>query len=138
MSEQMKAVYIGNLACEIRQAASQTLIYTDANPKPIREDAFSPTDLLASALAACTLSMMAFVAKKEGIDLHDTTIAYEKEMASKPVTRVGKITLHIVVQSSRQIDDTMRAKLEAAARACPVRQSLHPDVEVVEHFEYLV
>ena len=138
MSEQMKATYTGNLACEIRQASSQTLIYTDANPNPIRQDAFSPTDLLASALAACTLSMMAFVAQREDIDLHDTTITYEKEMASKPVSRVGKITLHIVVQSSRPLDDALRAKLEAAARACPVRQSLHPDVDVVEHFEYLV
>ena len=84
------------------------------------------------------LSMMAFVAQREDIDLHDTTITYEKEMASKPVSRVGKITLHIVVQSSRPLDDALRAKLEAAARACPVRQSLHPDVDVVEHFEYLV
>ncbi len=134
MTEQMTALYKGNLACELREPRSESVVFTDASDKGA---AFSPTELLATALAACTMSMMAFIMNRDGVDLFGSKIEYDKEMVDKPVHRVGKIILHITIQSNRPLTTGERAKLEAAARACAVRQSIHPDIEVKETFEYV-
>lgn len=136
--EKMTAEYKGNLACELRMPKSENVVYTDASPeKADTGTAFSPGDLLASALAACTLSMMGHIMGRGGVDLQGTKIEYYKEMTDVPVHRVGKIFLQITVRSDRPLSEVERAKLEAAARACAVRQSIHPDIEVGETFEYL-
>lgn len=137
MSGEMKAEYKGRSICEIRQEKSGVVIQTDASVNAKDGAAFSPTDMLASALASCTLSMIGFIAERDGYDLSGTQAVYEKELVKEPVLRVGKIKLHIAVHSDKPLDAVHQAKLEAAARACPVRQSLHPDVNVDETFEYI-
>jgi putative redox protein len=59
-----------------------------------------------------------------------------KDMTADPVRRIGSLTTRLVFPSGSRLSPSDRAKLEAAARACPVKQSLHPDVKMAMEFVY--
>jgi putative redox protein len=128
MSVQIDLVYRGELRCEATHGPSRTKLYTDA---PVdnhgKGESFSPTDLVATALGACMLTIMGIYAKRHEIDLTGTTVTVLKEMAQAPVRRIAKLTTEIRVPISK--DHPHREALERAAFTCPVHQSLHPDVE---------
>jgi len=96
-------------------------------------ESFSPTDLVGAALAGCALSTMALVAQREGLSWGDARAAVEKVMTSAP-RRIGELTL--VIEMPREVRPEHRARLEEAARTCPVARSLHPDVKVPMEFRY--
>ena len=54
-------------------------------------EAFSPTDLVATALGACLTTVMGIVATREGLDLDGTRVRVVKEMTSDPVRRIGAL-----------------------------------------------
>ncbi|HET6408254.1 MAG TPA: OsmC family protein, partial [Chthoniobacteraceae bacterium] len=121
-------VYRGELRSEATHVPSGNKLFTDA---PVdnhgRGESFSPTDLVATALGACMLTIMGIYAKRHEIDLTGTTVTVLKEMTQVPVRRIAKLTTEIRLPVSN--DHPHRAALERAALACPVHQSLHPDVE---------
>jgi putative redox protein len=127
MSVQIDLVYRGELRCEATHGPSGTQLFTDA---PVdnhgKGESFSPTDLVATALGACMLTIMGIYAKRHEIDLTGTAVTVHKEMAQVPVRRIAKLTTEIRVPISK--DHPHREALERAALACPVHQSLHPDV----------
>jgi uncharacterized OsmC-like protein len=92
---------------------------------------FSPTDLLAAALASCVVTTMALVAAKEKLVFGDASATVVKHMIGPP-RRVGKLTLEL--QMPRGVPADQRARLEEIGRGCPVARSLHPDVEVPIQF----
>jgi len=94
---------------------------------------FSPTDLVGAALAACVLSTMALAAQREGLSWGDARASVEKRMTPPP-RRIGELVL--VVDMPRQVRAEHRARLEEAARTCPVARSLHPEVAVPMEFRY--
>lgn len=94
---------------------------------------FSPTDLVGAALASCALSTMALVAGREGLSWGDARAAVEKRMTPPP-RRIGELVL--VFHMPREARPEERARLEEAARSCPVARSLHPDVKVPMEFRY--
>lgn len=120
--------YEGDLHCQAVHAPSGTTLSTDA-PKDNqgRGESFSPTDLVATALGACMLTIMGIMAKTLGISIDGTTATVEKEMASAPVRRIARLAVRIHIP--HEISEANRIKLERAAHSCPVHQSLHPDVE---------
>lgn len=120
--------YEGDLHCQAVHAPSGTTLSTDA-PKDNqgRGESFSPTDLVATALGACMLTIMGIMAKTFGISIDGTTATVEKEMASAPVRRIARLAVRIHIP--HEISEANRIKLERAAHSCPVHQSLHPDVE---------
>jgi len=128
MSVQIDLVYRGELRCEATHGPSRTQLFTDA---PVdnhgKGESFSPTDLVATALGACMLTIMGIYAKRHEIDLTGTTVTVLKEMAQAPVRRIAKLPTEIRVPISK--DHPHREALERAAFTCPVHQSLHPDVE---------
>jgi putative redox protein len=128
MSVQIDLVYRGELRCEATHGPSRTKLFTDA---PVdnhgKGESFSPTDLVATALGACMLTIMGIYAKRHQIDLTGTTVTVLKDMAQVPVRRIAKLTTEIRVPISK--DHPHREALERAAFTCPVHQSLHPDVE---------
>jgi putative redox protein len=128
MSVQIDLVYRGELRCEATHGPSRTQLFTDA---PVdnhgKGESFSPTDLVATALGACMLTIMGIYAKRHEIDLTGTTVTVLKDMAQVPVRRIAKLTTEIRVPISK--DHPHREALERAAHTCPVHQSLHPDVE---------
>ena len=128
-------IYKNNLRTEAEHIASAQKIITDA---PIdnngKGEAFSPTDLVATALGSCMITIMAIVAEKHGIDISGTNASVKKEMSSNP-RRISEIIVDI--NMGKKIDKKDRKRLEKAALACPVHKSLHPDMAKKIQFHYL-
>lgn len=97
-------------------------------------DCFSPTDLLAISLGSCVLTLMGIHAKKLGVDLKGTTATVEKEMSLAPPRRISKIV--VLVESQANVTVEQREKLERAALTCPVKESLHPAIELTINFQW--
>lgn len=124
--------YLGNHHTEC-QHQSGAIIETDA-PKESggKGEAFCPTDLFATSLGACMLTLMSLTAKKMGIELKGMKAEVEKEMITSPKRRVGKIIVRI--QSSYSPNSDEQKKLEEAAIGCPVHLSMHPDIKIAFDF----
>jgi uncharacterized OsmC-like protein len=128
--------YLGDLRCEARHEPSGTVITTDA---PVdnegRGESFSPTDLAATSLGACMLTIMGIAARKQGVDLGDTQVKVLKEMTPKPPRRIAKLT--VVFTIPLPASHEKRAMLEEAARNCPVHLSLDPGVKQEMRFDWV-
>jgi len=128
-------VYAGQLHCELTHEPSRSRIETDA-PKDNqgRGEKFSPTDLVGAALASCILTTMAIVAERNGVSIKGAKAEVEKEMVSTPSRRIGSLRARVNFPAG--VPKDQRAKLEHAARHCPVHKSLHPDVDAPIIFTY--
>ena len=120
--------YLGELRCRAQHAPSREEFVTDA---PLdnhgKGQSFSPTDLVATAMGTCMATIMGIAAQARGIDLSGLHVSVDKEMTTAPPRRIRR--LETVISLPRDPGETQRRVLEAAARACPVHASLHPDVE---------
>lgn len=127
-------VKIQGLSCELVHGPSGATIET-APPKDNGGTGacFSPTDLVAAALASCALTTMALIAKREGLSWGDARASVEKRMADAP-RRIAELVL--VFDMPRDVQREHRGRLEEIARACPVARSLHADVRVPMEFRY--
>ena len=129
-----KVEYKGDLRTEAVHLSSGNAIVTDA---PVdnqgKGEAFSPTDLVATALASCMLTIMGIVAKRDGIEIEGATAEVEKIMSQSP-RRIGEIRIRLIFKDP--LDDMDREKLERAARTCPVSGSLHDEVREIIEFVY--
>lgn len=96
---------------------------------------FSPTDLVGTALGTCMLTIAGIWAKKFDIDISGATYTVEKHMAADP-RRIARLPIRFSFPADR-VPAERRAAMEAAAMACPVKRSLHPDTEVDVTFEYI-
>ncbi len=127
-------VYKGNLRTVATHLQSQTVIETDA---PVdnhgKGERFSPTDIVATALGSCMLTIMGIKARDMQVDLEGTTMGITKIMADNP-RRVGGIEVLFTFPESVQADEKQRAILERAALTCPVAKSIHPDIELNVQF----
>lgn len=132
---EIQASYEGNLRCTATHGPSGVVLSTDA-PKDNEGlgESFSPTDLVASALATCTMTIMGIVARRDGIDLTGMTTTVVKSMTTTPTRRIGALPVDIRVPG--KLSDEQKKRLEAAARACPVHKSLHPDIDAPIQFHY--
>ena len=91
---------------------------------------FSPTDLLATSLATCMITVMGIKARTMGFDLDGVKIEVEKIMKSDP-RRVGGINLFFHIPDNlKNIEDKTKQILKHTGNTCPVQQSIHPDIEV--------
>ena len=132
---EIRVVYEGALRCRARHGPSGNELWTDA---PVdnngRGESFSPTDLVATALGTCMLTIMGIVAERHGWDLRGTTARVEKRMVSDPRRRIGELVA--VVRGPSHLDQRARATLEAAALTCPVHASLGAEVQRPVTFEW--
>lgn len=121
--------YLGELRTEATHTESGTKIYTDA-PKDNhgKGEAFSPTDLLSTSLAACMMSIMGIAARTHEIDLGEIEAEMNKIMYADP-RRVGKIEIRMRFVNGPKFDEKTRQILIRAGMTCPVFLSLHPDIE---------
>ncbi len=131
----IKIAYEGDLRCRLVHGPSAAVLSTDT-PKDNegKGESFSPTDLVASSLGACMLTIMGIYAKRHGIKLKGTTAEITKEMVSDPDRRIGRITVKVSMAAG--IEPTRRASLEKAALTCPVNLSLHPNIDRPVSFHY--
>lgn len=121
-----KITYLGDLRTSCIHLQSGTSIFTDApTDNHGKGEAFSPTDLVATSLGSCMISIMAIKAKDLDVDLVDSSIEITKVMQAEP-RMIAKIVvvLHLPKTTEKNI-----IILERAAMTCPVFLSLHPDIE---------
>lgn len=129
-----KIVYKGGLRTKATHLRSGCEIETDA---PVdnhgKGESFSPTDLAATSLGACMMTIMGIAARDRHIELENTEIEVEKVMASAP-RRIAEIRLKIRFPDNDLSGET-REYFERIARNCPMAKSLHPDiVQTIEFF----
>ncbi len=123
-------VYKGNLRTEATHLQSHTVIETDA---PVdnngKGERFSPTDIVATALGSCMLTIMGMKAESMNINLSGTTLDIQKIMAANP-RRISGVQIVFHFPEHLQLSEKEQTVLENAAHTCPVTKSLHPDIAV--------
>lgn len=130
-----RIIYKGKLRTEATHLLSGQSIITDA---PLdnngKGEAFSPTDLLATSLGNCMLTIMGIVAERNQIIMEGASVNITKVMAAEP-RRVSEIIVEIDMSSSK-FSEKEKKLLENAAKTCPVAKSLHPDLKQTVIFNY--
>lgn len=128
MAVEISVVYQGQLRCQATHGPSACQVVTDA---PVdnhgKGESFSPTDLVATGLGACILTILGIVAERHEINLEGTVVQVEKHMVADPVRRIG--ALPVVVHMAVPVEEKLKNLLVNAANTCPVHQSLHPDID---------
>lgn len=127
--------YLGELRTEATHNRSGEQIITDA---PVdnngKGEAFSPTDLVATALVSCMITVMGIKARDRDWDMGDLSGDVEKIMASAP-RRIA--TLNVVLRfKGHNLSSSERNVLEQVAMTCPVAKSLSADLQMPVRFEY--
>lgn len=127
--------YLGDLRTRALHQNSGTEIITDA---PIdnsgKGEAFSPTDLTATSLLCCMITVMAIAAKKENIDMGEPVGSVEKIMAESP-RRISRLNIQIQFKNHR-LTQEQKNRLEHIGINCPVAKSLHPEIIQTIQFQY--
>jgi uncharacterized OsmC-like protein len=119
--------YTGNKNTQAIHVRSNSVIETDAPPDNNgKGEKFSPTDLLATSLASCMITIMSILAERENIPL-EVSAEVTKIMADNP-RRVGEIHVKLSIKDFNYTDK-QKKMLENAAYTCPVAKSLHPDIQ---------
>ncbi|MGO8929136.1 MAG: OsmC family protein [Limisphaerales bacterium] len=137
MAVEINIAYEGGLHCSAVHGPSRQTLSTDA---PVdnggKGAAFSPTDLVATAMGTCMVTIMGLVAQRNNLNIDGLQVQVLKEMTADPVRRIGALKTRLVFPRGKLLAAADRAKLEAAAKTCPVKQSLHPDVKTPVEFVY--
>ncbi len=130
------ALYTGQKHCQAKHEPSTQKLETDA-PKDNqgRGESFSPTDLVATALGTCILTTVAIFAERDGVDVTHSRMSVEKEMTPPP-RRIA--SLKTVIEMPKSIPEEYRAKIKEYAENCPVKKSLHPDVQAPVEIRYVL
>lgn len=132
---EIKLSYEGDLHCSVIHTPSGNTLVTDA---PVdnngRGQAFSPTDLVATALGSCVATVIGIVAKRKEIAVEGMSVTIRKFMSEGQPRRISRLELDLTVPLPGSHPD--RKLLESAARSCPVNQSIHPDIDVVMNWTW--
>jgi len=119
--------YTGDLHCDAEHGPSQSKISTDApTDNKGKGEAFSPTDLVATALATCMSTTMGIKAQELDVDLRGMTVSVHKEMSKDAPRRIVGLPSEIHIPLPK--DHPQREVLEQTALNCPVHKSLPPEI----------
>lgn len=124
----IKTIYLGELRTENEHLQSGNKVITDApTDNQGKGEYFSPTDLLATALGSCIMTIMGIKARDNGIDLEGTTVQITKIMASDP-RRVAEVVVEFTFPQ-KGYSEAEKKLIESVAGISPVPLSLHPDLK---------
>jgi len=130
-----RTIYLGELRTENEHIRSGQKLITDA---PVdnqgKGEAFSPTDLVATALSDCMMTIMGIKARDKGLDLVGTIIETTKIMSSEP-RRIAEIIVEFTFLKN-DFSDKDKTILEAVTRTCPVALTMHPDIKQTVKFNW--
>ena len=130
-----KTIYIGGLRTEAQHLRSGIKIITDA---PIdnqgKGEAFSPTDLVATALGSCMITIVGIAANNHNFNIDGTQIEITKVMASDP-RRIAEVIVNFTFPPNNYTEKQKKI-IKASALTCPVAMSLHPDLKQSVNFKY--
>ncbi|MEY1639854.1 OsmC family protein [Tenuifilum osseticum] len=135
MSTTSTIIYKGDLRTEATHTRSGVTITTDA---PVdnqgKGECFSPTDLLATSLGCCMVTIMGIAAQTHGFNIDGTKIDVQKVMGTNP-RRVVEVIVDLYFPHNNYTAKE-RKLLEASAKECPVAQSLHPNLKQTVRFHF--
>lgn len=122
-----EVVYTDNLRTRATHLQSGNSLITDApTDNQGRGEAFSPSDLMATSLLSCMMTIIGILANRKGWDISGMKGTVQKHMADQP-RRVHKIEIQLSIPD-RNWSEADRKMIEQAAKNCPVALSLHPDI----------
>lgn len=131
----VSATYLGDLRVECVHNQSGTRIITDAPTDNQGKGAsFSPTDLCATALGACAMTIIGIYAQSHGVDVTGAKMRIAKTMSANP-RRIGKVEV-VFEMPDKDYSDKEKAIMERCTQTCPVHLTLHPDVEQIFTFHW--
>ncbi|MBO6515144.1 MAG: OsmC family protein [Bacteroidia bacterium] len=135
MSATSQVIYLGSLRTDSTHLGSGHSITTDA---PLDNNGkgqkFSPTDLAATSLASCMLTVMGIAAQKRDITFSAIKADVTKIMASNP-RRIAEVHIELHINHPEWTEKE-RNLMENTALNCPVAKSLHPDIKQKVRFNY--
>lgn len=133
MTSDVSVSYKGDLYCDINYNPSNYKVSTSVK----KDDFFSPSELVAGALGACTVSSMAFKAETAQIpvDAKDISLDISIIKQEEPHKILGFKTV-ITVKGADKLTDKDKALLEGAAKSCPVKKMMSADLEQDISFVY--
>ena len=121
--------YNGELRCEATHHGSGAVLMTDA---PLdnagKGEEFSPTDLLATSVATCMLTIMGITARSRNWSLEGSTAEVDKQMNQSGPRKVEKLRVHLKLP--QQLSNEQRSLLQRVAEQCPVKRSLDPSIHL--------
>jgi len=124
-----KVSYLGNLRTSCQHLSSGSTIITDApTDNHGKGEAFSPTDLVATSLASCMMTIMGIYCQEHDIEFHFCEASVLKVMAASP-RRIEKVVVEMDLNGNDWDVKTLQ-KVIAAGRACPVARTLEGNVEL--------
>lgn len=128
--------YLGGLRTKARHIHSDNNLITDA---PIdnkgKGEYFSPTDLVATALGSCMLTIIGIEAEEHGFNITGTVVDITKIMAANP-RRISEIIIHLKFPQKEKYSDQQKTIIEEAARSCPVCNSLSSELKKTFFFHF--
>ncbi|MCX6251700.1 MAG: OsmC family protein [Bacteroidetes bacterium] len=131
----VETIYLGELRTEATHVRSGTTIITDA---PVdnqgKGESFSPTDLVATALGSCMMTIVGIVARQENFNVDGTKLSITKVMAENP-RRISEIIIDLDFPENN-FTEKQKSLIEHAARTCPVAKSIHPDIRQTLSFNF--
>ena len=129
----IQCLYGGELRCTSCHDPSASLLETDApTDNQGKGERFSPTDLVATALATCILTIMGIVAQRHGWSLEGTSARVEKTMTSSGVRKIALLVVWITLPE--HLDGEAQGILQQAGEGCPVKRSLEGAVPMLLHW----
>jgi len=130
----IKTIYLGNLRTEAEHLDSGSKLITSA-PKDNNGDGllFSPTDLFATSLGSCMLTIIGMTARTYGFNIDGTTITTEKIMGTNP-RRVVELRLDIKFPEGMEYSQKEKTLIINSAKTCPVANSIDPAIKKVVNF----
>ena len=131
----LKCSYLGNLNCEAIHLQSGSFLRTDA---PLdhcgKGESFSPTDLLATSLCTCLLTIMAIKAKSHGFDLEGIYLNIEKLMTHNNERKIKKLIIDIFIPEPTSYETV--DFLKKASEDCPVTRNLSQEIDIKINWHY--
>ena len=129
-------LYEGSLRTIATHIQSGTVIETDApTDNQGKGERFSPTDLVATAVGNCLLTIMGIKARDLNISIEGTLVEVTKVMAAEP-RRISEIKVIVHFPASLMLDNKQQTILERAAITCPVMESIHPNIKKDVNFKW--
>jgi len=126
---EVRICYEGDLRCTATHGPSSTKLQTDAPVDNMgKGESFSPTDLVATGLGTCILTILGIISQRHAIPVGGAAVTVTKAMTTQPPRRIAR--LGVTVKIPQELTDEQKQRLINAAESCPVKKSLHPDIEV--------
>jgi putative redox protein len=111
--------YIGNSTASTETSISEKPIQTKVG-------LFDPVDLLSTSLGSCIVSYIAYISKKNNIDVSNLSSIVNPTMNAQH-TKVSDFD--IIIRINNPISEEDKVIIEHAAKNCPVSNTIASDVK---------